>query len=142
MGLFRHPWVPFGCPWGPCWCLVGVLWALWVVALDPLGHFCGKVSKKAPTMDAQIETFSMIFLVFVESGSQRLDCACAVGFGFGPLAFTLWASLGALVFFHVFLTSCGVSLGPHFPRSEKFGGLASRGGSWKGTGCSRLGGVV
>ena len=47
----------------------------------------------------------------MESGKQRLDCACAVGLGFGPLVFTLWASLGALGFFNVFLTSFGVPLG-------------------------------
>ena len=40
---------------------VGVLWALWGVALDPSGHFCGKCSKKAPKMDAEMETISMIF---------------------------------------------------------------------------------
>ena len=40
---------------------VGVLWALWGVALDPSGHFCGKSSKKAPKMIAQMKTFSMIF---------------------------------------------------------------------------------
>ena len=34
----------------------------------------------------------MIFRVFVESGKQRLDCACAVGLGLGPLVFTFWAS--------------------------------------------------
>ena len=50
-----------------------------------------------------------------------MDCACAVGLGFGPLVFTPWASLGALGIFNVFLTSFGVPLGPHSPRSEKFG---------------------
>jgi len=40
---------------------VGVLWALWGVALDPSGHFCGKGSKKAPKMDAKMDTFSMRF---------------------------------------------------------------------------------
>ena len=40
---------------------VGVLWALCCVAHDPSGHFCGKGSKKAPKMDAKMETFSMIF---------------------------------------------------------------------------------
>ena len=74
------------------------MWTLWGVALDPLGHFCGKGVKKAFKMDARMETFPMIFLVFVESGSQRLDCACAVGLGFGPLVFTLWASIAVLVF--------------------------------------------
>ena len=68
---------------------VGVLWALWGVALDPSGHFCGKGLKKAPDMDVQIETFSMTFQVFVNSGQPRLDCACAVGLGFGPLVFNL-----------------------------------------------------
>ena len=86
---------------------VGVLGALWGVAPDPSAHFCRKGSKKAPKMDAKIETFSMRFRVFVESGEQRLDCACAVGLGFGPLVFTLWASLGALCFFNVFLTCFG-----------------------------------
>ena len=37
----------------------------------------------------------MIFRVFVKSGKQRLDCACAVGLGLGPLVFTLWASMWA-----------------------------------------------
>ena len=55
----------------------------------------------------------MIFGFFVESGKQRLDHACAVGLGFGPLVFTLWASMGALCFFDVFLTSFGVTLGPY-----------------------------
>ena len=64
---------------------VGVLSALWDVALDPSGHFCGKGFKKAPKMDAKMETFSMRFRVFVESGKQCLDCACAVGLGFGPM---------------------------------------------------------
>ena len=40
---------------------VGVLWALWGVALDPSGHFCGKGLKKAPKLTVQMETFSMIF---------------------------------------------------------------------------------
>ena len=62
----------------------------------------------------------------MESGKQRLDCACAVGLGFGPLVFTLWASLGALGIFNVFLTSFDVPLGPYFRSSEKFGG---RGGT-------------
>ena len=44
----------------------------------------------------------MVFWVFVESGKQRLDCACAVGLGFGPLVFTLCGSTGALSFFNVF----------------------------------------
>ena len=63
----------------------------------------------------------MRFRVCVESGKQCLDCACAVGLGFGPLVFTLWPSLGSLVICNVFFTSFGVPLGPHFPRSEKFG---------------------
>ena len=71
-----------------------------------------------------METNSMIFSVFVESGKQRLDCACAVGLGFGPLVFTLWASLGALGIFNVFLTSFDVPLGPYFSSSEKVGGRA------------------
>ena len=40
-----------------------------------------------------------------------MDCACAVGLGFGPVVFTLWASLCALLFFNVFLTSFGAPLG-------------------------------
>ena len=60
----------------------------------------------------------------MESGKQRLDCACAVGLGFGPLVFTLWASLGVLGFFNVFSISFGEPLGPHFPKSEKVGGRA------------------
>ena len=44
----------------------------------------------------------------MESGKQRLDCACAVGLGFEPLVFTLWASLGALGICNVFLTCFGV----------------------------------
>ena len=87
---------------GPLGVHVGVLWALWGVALNPLGHFCGKTLKKAPKIDVKMDTFTLIFLVFVESGKQRLDCACAVGLGFGPLVFTLLASLGALGFFNVF----------------------------------------
>ena len=62
----------------------------------------------------------------MESGKQRLDCACAVGLGFGPLVFTLWASLGALGIFNVFLTSFDVPLGPYFTSPEKSGG---RGGT-------------
>ena len=58
----------------------------------------------------------------MESGKQRLDCACAVGLGFGPLVFTLWASLGALGIFNVFFTSFWVILGPHFSSMEKVGG--------------------
>ena len=50
---------------------VGFLWPLWGVAMDPLGHFCGKGSKKAPGVEAKMETFSMIFRIFVESGKQR-----------------------------------------------------------------------
>ena len=57
----------------------------------------------------------------MESGKQRLDCACAVGLGFGPLVFTLWASLGALGIVNVFLTSFDVPLGPYFSSSEKVG---------------------
>ena len=66
-----------------------------------------------------MEANSMIFSVFAESGKQCLDCACVVGLGFGPLVFSLWASLGALVFFNVFLTSFGVPLGPFFRSLEK-----------------------
>ena len=40
---------------------VGVLWALWGVALDPSGHFCGKGLQKAFKIDAKMKTFSMIF---------------------------------------------------------------------------------
>ena len=60
----------------------------------------------------------MIFRVFVESGKQRLDCACAVGLGFWLLVFTLGASLGSLKIVNVFFTSFGVPLGPYFRRSE------------------------
>ena len=38
---------------------VGVLWALWGVALDPSGHFCGKDFKKVPiesNMELQAST--------------------------------------------------------------------------------------
>ena len=58
----------------------------------------------------------------MESGKQRLDCACAVGLGFGPLVFTLWASLGALRFFNVFWTPFGVTPGPQ-KRNDFFLGL-------------------
>ena len=68
---------------------VGVLWPLWGVALDPSDHFGGKCSEKVPKMDAKIETFSLRFGVFVESGKQCLDCTCAVGIGVGPLVFIL-----------------------------------------------------
>ena len=61
-----------------------------------------KMLTKGTQIDARIEIYLMIFLVFVESGKQRLDYACAVGLGFGPVVFTLWASLGALGFFNVF----------------------------------------
>ena len=40
---------------------VGVLWALWGVARDPSGHFCGKGSKKVPKIHVKIETFPMFF---------------------------------------------------------------------------------
>ena len=40
---------------------VGVLWALLGMALDPSAHFCGKCSKKAPKVDVEMETNSMIF---------------------------------------------------------------------------------
>ena len=72
-------------------------------------------------MDAQIKTFSMIFLVFVESGSQPLDCACAVGLGFGPLVSTLWASIAVLVFQHFFNVFGGH---PGTPKSCKIAGSA------------------
>ena len=128
MGVFSALWGDLGLHFGTLrlhlgtlGVHVGVLWALWGAALDPSSHFCGKGNKKAPKIDAKIETFSMRFRVFVESGKQCLDCACAVGLGFGPLVFTFWASLGGLGFFNVFLTSFGVPLGPHSPRSEKFG---------------------
>ena len=109
---------------------VGVVWALWGVALDPSGQFCGKVSKKRPKIDAKIETCSLIFSVFVESGKQRLDCACAVGLGFGPLVFSLWASFGGLRFCNVFLTSFGAHLGTssHEVISGR-GGVGGRGGT-------------
>ena len=90
---------------------VGVLWALCCVALDPSSHFCGKCSKKAPKMDAKIKTFSMIFRVFVESGTAfglRLCSRIRVRANFGPLVFTLWATIGAPCFFNVFLTCFGV----------------------------------
>ena len=100
---------------------VGVLWALWGVALDPSGHFCGKCLKKAPKMDAEIKAFPMRFCVFVESGKQRLDCACAVGLGFRPLVFNLGASIGALCFFNCFLTSFGPSPGPQKVQNLRVG---------------------
>ena len=53
-----------------------------------------------------------------------MDCASAVGLGFGLLVFTLLAFPGALGFVNVFLTSFEVPLGPYFSRSEKFGGRA------------------
>ena len=65
-------------------------------------------------MEALRVAFSMIFWVFVKSGNQRLDCTCAVRLGFGPLVSTLWASIGALCFFNVFLTCFGV-----IPGSQK-----------------------
>ena len=61
----------------------------------------------------------------MESGKQRLDCACAVGLGFGPLVFTLWASLRALRISNVFLTSFEVPLGPQFRSPEKSGGRSA-----------------
>ena len=68
----------------------------------------------------------MVFCVFVASAEQRLDCACAVGLGFGPLVFILWASIGALCFFNIFCMSFGVPLGPHFLMSA---GVGVRGGT-------------
>ena len=62
----------------------------------------------------------------MESGKQRLDCACAVGLGFRPLIFSLWASLGTLKVFNVFLKCFGVTPGPKIVLPEKFGG---RGGT-------------
>ena len=76
-----------------------------------------KGSKKVPKrigFGSQAGRILMIFRVFVESGKQRLDCACAVGLGFWPLVFSLWASMGALCFFNVFLMSFGVPPGAHF----------------------------
>ena len=64
-----------------------------------------------------METFSMIFRLCVQSGKQRLDRAGAVGLGFGPLVFTLWASIGGLCFCYLFSTSFGVPPGPHFTGS-------------------------
>ena len=55
-----------------------------------------------------------------------MDCACAVGLGFWPFVFTLWASLGAFGIFNVFLTLFGVTPGPKKAAPEKSGG---RGGT-------------
>ena len=60
----------------------------------------------------------------MESGKQRLDCACAVGLGFRPLVFNLGASIGALCFFSCFLESFGPSPGPQKVQSAKVGGGA------------------
>ena len=62
----------------------------------------------------------------MESGKQRLDCACAVGLGFRPLVFNLGASIGALCFFNCFLTSFGPSPGPRKAQNLRVGG---RGGT-------------
>ena len=62
----------------------------------------------------------------MESGKQRLDCACAVGLGFRPLVFNLGASIGALCFFNCFLTSFGPSPGPQKVQNLRVGG---RGGT-------------
>ena len=78
------------------------------MALDPSGHFYGKGSKKTRKiigLGSQAGSIFIIFGLFVESGKQRLDCACAVGLGFWPLVFTLCASFCDLrfsVFFNVF----------------------------------------
>ena len=50
-----------GLPLGTLGVHVGVLWALLGVALDPSSHFCGKGLKKAPKIDAKMNTLSMIF---------------------------------------------------------------------------------
>ncbi len=89
-------------------------------ASAPVGSFSGMVAKRCHTLlkvGAPWGAILRIFLFFVESGKQRLDCACAVGLGFGPLVFILWASMDALCFFNVFLTSFGVPPGPQKARS-------------------------
>ena len=85
-----------------------------VLALTLFMKKPSKMCWKSLKMEALRVAFSMIFWVFVKSGNQRLDCACAVRLGFGPLVSTLWASIGALCFFNVFLTCFGV-----IPGSQK-----------------------
>ena len=53
----------------------------------PLGPLLWKNIEKKFKMDAKMETFFIICVVFVESDKQRLDCACAVGLKFGSLDF-------------------------------------------------------
>ena len=81
-------------------------------------------------MDVKIETNSMRFLDFVESGKQRLDCACAVGLGFGPLVFTLWACLGVLCFLNVFVA---VFWGPPGTQKSAVGKVRGKFGGRGGT---------
>ena len=69
-----------------------VFLAVWGVPWPPLNSFGEKIRKryqKSLKMGARRGGFSMIFRVLVTSGKQRLDGACAVGFGFGPLVFIL-----------------------------------------------------
>ena len=76
----------------------GALLALWGVALDPFGNFWGKGSKKVPKMTEHGSQNGDIFgdiLSFrgMESGKQRLDCACLLQMHIEPLVFSLWLSL-------------------------------------------------
>ena len=81
-------------------------------ALAPFGIFIWKYYKKVPNTNERRSLEEGNFndiLGFVESGKHRLDHACAVGLGFGPLGFTRWAYICAICFFNVCLTSLGVT---------------------------------
>ena len=71
------------------------------LASAPVTSFSGIITKRYHPLlrvGALRRAISMIFYVFVESGKQHLDCACAVGLGFEPLVFTRWLIFVPFVF--------------------------------------------
>ena len=91
----------------------GVFLRLWGQTLDPFLTFLGKARKrckKGEKQRAEMDIFSMNFLVFPENGKVRFDCAGASGLRFRPLLVLLCASIFALLFLRCFFIVFGSPL--------------------------------
>jgi hypothetical protein len=88
----------------------GVFFMLWGRTLDPFSTFhenARKRCKKGQKKGAEMDAFSLKFLVFSENGKVCFDCAGASGLGFRPLFLSLCASIFAVLFLHRFLEVFG-----------------------------------
>ena len=101
----RGKW--FVLPWDYIWAPLHYIWAPMVSIFLSCSHFGAglwspwatfwrKPRKRYPKWGKwgpKVNTFSMIFSLFAESDSMRLDCTGMSGLGFGPLFFDLWICL-------------------------------------------------